>query len=284
MIGSATVTVNGLPLITQPASSSASPVAGTQTQLQVQASDPQGASLSYIWSVTTQPAGAIAPTFSNANTNNTTVTFYQAGGYTFTVTVKDALGLVTTSSLTVTVVPTYTSLSITPANVTLATGATQQFTAVALDQFGKTMASQPTFTWQVSGGGKISATGLYTAPNSTGNFQVKVSASGRTAQANVAVTTIPAAPSNLTARASLQNGSAQVQLQWKINSNNQTGFVIQRSADGGATWTTIVVLTGNPTSYTDTKASRGTTYTYRVYAYNALGNSRFSNLATATTP
>ncbi len=285
--GTATVTVQALPpVITQPASSNQNPVTGTQTQLQVQASDPQGANLTYAWSVTSQPAGARAPAFNNANNNNTNVTFSQAGSYTFAVTVTDSLGLSATSSVTVTVVQTLTSLSVTPGNVTLADGATQQFTAAALDQFGKAMTSPPAFTWQVNGGGgTISSTGLYTAPKSgTGNFQVKVSANGKNAQANVTVTTIPAASSNLTASANLQNGSAQVQLQWNSNSNNQTGFVVRRSSDGGVTWTTIAVLPGNPNNYTDTTASRATTCTYRVYAYNPLGNSPFSNLATVTTP
>jgi hypothetical protein len=183
------VTIKALqPVITQAASSNQNPVTGNQSQLQVQASDPQGSKLSYTWSVTGQPSGATTPTFSNASNNNTNVTFYQAGSYTFTVTVTDTSGLSATSSVTVAVVQTLTSLGVTPGNVTLANGATQQFTALALDQFGQAMASQPTFTWQVNGGGTISSTGLYTAPSSgTGNFQVKVSAGGKNAQADVTV-------------------------------------------------------------------------------------------------
>ncbi len=85
-----------------------------------------------------------------------------------------------------TVVPTVSSISITPSNVTVADGAKQQFTAVALDQFGQAMASQPTFTWQVSSSGTISSTGLYTAPKKgTGTFEVEVSADGLSAEANV---------------------------------------------------------------------------------------------------
>ena len=269
-----------------PAKATSSPVTGTTTGLSVSGTDPTGASgLTYTWSGTSAPTGAAAPTFSLNGTNaaqNTTATFYQAGTYTFLVTLADSGGLTATSTVTATVVQTLTTLSITPGNVTLANGATQQFTASALDQFGKAMASQPALTWQVSGGGTISGTGLYTAPTSgAGNFQVNVSANGQNAQANVTVATIPAAPSRLTAKA--KKGSAQVQLQWTSNSTNQSGFVVQRSSDGGVTWTTIVVLTGNPNTYTDTTALPKTTYTYRVYAYNALGNSPFSNLATVTT-
>ncbi len=59
---------------------------------------------------------------------------------------------------------------------------------MALDQFGQALVVQPAFTWQVNGG-TISSTGLFTAPKSgTGKYQVKVSADGLNAQANVTVT------------------------------------------------------------------------------------------------
>ena len=139
------------------------------------------------------PAGAATPTFSSNGSNasqNTTATFYRAGTYTFQVTITDPSGLTVVSSVTVTVVQTASSISITPANVTVADGAKQQFMAVALDQFGQALTAQPTFTWQVSSssGGTISSTGLYTAPKKgTGKFQVEVSADGLTALANVTV-------------------------------------------------------------------------------------------------
>ena len=65
-------------------------------------------------------------------------------------------------TVNVNVVQTLTSLSVTPGNVTLADGATQQFTAAALDQFHKAMALPPNLTWQVNpGGGTISGIGRY---------------------------------------------------------------------------------------------------------------------------
>ena len=111
---------------------------------------------------------------------------------------------------------------------------------------------------------------------------MKVTANGRSAQANVTVTTLAAAPSNLTASASLQNGEPQVQLRWKNNAKNQTGCMIERSSDGGVTWTLIAVLSGTPTSYTDTTVIEGTSYCYRVCAYNALGYSAYCNPVTVT--
>jgi hypothetical protein len=40
----------------------------------------------------------------------------------------------------------------------------------------------------------------------------------------------------------------------------------------------------NVTSYANTGLSSNTTYRYRVRAYNASGNSSYSNIASATTP
>jgi len=181
------------PTVVNAASANPSPVTGTTTNLSVLGNDAAGASsLDYTWAVTSAPAGAAAPTFSSNGSNasqNTTATFYSAGTYTFQVTLTGPYNLTVVSSVTVTVVQTVSSLGVTPANVTLADGATQQFTATALDQFGQALAAQPTFTWQVSrGGGTISGTGLYTAPRKgTGTFQVTVSAGGLNAQANVTV-------------------------------------------------------------------------------------------------
>jgi hypothetical protein len=97
-------------------------------------------------------------------------------------------------------------------------------------------------------------------------------------------TTIPAAPTNLNASARLRHGSVQVQLQWSDNPNSQSGVIVQRSSDGGVTWTTIVVLSGNANTYTDTTAAANITYQYRVAGYNAFGDSPFSNVVPLTTP
>jgi hypothetical protein len=182
------------PIVAQAASASPSPVTGATTNLNVLGADAAGASsLTYTWAVTSAPAGAATPTFSSNGSNasqNTTATFHRAGTYTFQVTITDPSGLTAVSSVTVTVVQTPTSLSLTPATVTLADGAKQQFTATAFDQFGQALAAQPTFTWQVigSGGGTISSAGLYTAPKKgTGKFQVEVSADGLTALVDVTV-------------------------------------------------------------------------------------------------
>jgi YD repeat-containing protein len=90
----------------------------------------------------------------------------------------------------------------------------------------------------------------------------------------------PAAPGSL-------NGSAvsgtEINLTWSDNSNNETGFKVERSTDSGSTFTEIAALSANVTSYNNTGLSPSTTYTYRVYAYNIYGNSGYSNEADVTT-
>ncbi len=279
---------NTAPTITSAASATPSPVTGTTTNLSVQATDSDGDSLTYTWSVSAQPSGSTTPTFSTnggATSNNTTATFYQAGTYTFQVTVTDSAGLTSSSSVTVTVNQTKTSISVTPASVSLGHNATQQFTATELDQFGKAMATQPSsFTWSLATGsvGTISTTGLYTAPNSDGSATVNASADGLTGSAAVTVSSIPAAPTNLTATAV---SAREIDLSWSESSTNATGFYVQRSSNGGKSWTQIANVTpGTATTYADKSVSKGKSYQYRVDAYNGVGTSGWSNTASATTP
>jgi serine protease AprX len=89
----------------------------------------------------------------------------------------------------------------------------------------------------------------------------------------------PAAPTNLVAT---PISSSQISLSWTDNSNNESGFQIQRSSDG-ATFGLIATLGANVTTYTDNGRTAGTTYYYRVRAFNSRGNSALSNVASATT-
>lgn len=89
--------------------------------------------------------------------------------------------------------------------------------------------------------------------------------------------TIPTAPSGLTATA----GSSGIALKWTDNSTNELNFRVERKAAGGS-YATLQDLPANTITYTDTTATPGTAYTYRVFAYNTGGNSGYSNEATAT--
>src|SRR5204862_4073624 len=132
-----------------------------------------------------------AVTFSANGTNaakSTTATFTKAGTYAFQVTVKDQGNLTATSAVSVTVNQTASSIVVSPASATVATGGTQAFSASARDQFGTTLTTQPSFTWTVSGGGTISAAGLFTAGSSAGGpFTVTASSGGVSGTASVTV-------------------------------------------------------------------------------------------------
>jgi hypothetical protein len=74
----------------------------------------------------------------------------------------------------------------------------------------------------------------------------------------------------------------RINLRWTDKSNNESGFIVQRSLDG-STWSHIATLAANTTTYANTKLSRNRLYRYRVYAFNKDGNSFFSNTTSART-
>jgi hypothetical protein len=180
------------PTVAQAAAASPATVTGKTTALGVLGADDDGeTSLTYTWTMTSGPTGAQA-TFSANGTNtakNTTVTFNRAGSYTFQATITDPSGLTATSSVSVSVVQTLTSIQLSPSSATVAPGGQVQFTATAYDQFAIILAQQPTFTWRiVSGPGKVSSGGLYTAPaKTTGTATVQAAAGGHSARATVTV-------------------------------------------------------------------------------------------------
>jgi|GEM_PF-792890 len=91
---------------------------------------------------------------------------------------------------------------------------------------------------------------------------------------------LPAAPSNFTATAT---SCTNVNLAWTDNSDNETGFKIERKESGG-TYTEIGAVTANTTTYSDTTAQAQKTYYYRAVAYNSFGNSTYASEANVTTP
>ena len=92
---------------------------------------------------------------------------------------------------------------------------------------------------------------------------------------------IPINPTGLTATAV---STTQVDLKWNDNSENETGFIIERCQGAGCSNFSIIAELGiNRTTYSDTGLALATTYSYRVKAFNGAGNSDYSNIATVST-
>ena len=88
----------------------------------------------------------------------------------------------------------------------------------------------------------------------------------------------PSAPTNLVAAAT---SSTAIHLTWN-DTTNETGYRLQRSPDG-STWSPLITLPANTTSYDNTGLTASTLYYYRIVAYNSTGDSAWSNTAFATT-
>lgn len=92
----------------------------------------------------------------------------------------------------------------------------------------------------------------------------------------------PAAPTNLKAPAV---STSQINLQWTDNSTNEQGFEIERCSGSGCSNFTLVRTVGaNTTNWSNTGLLARTSYTYRVRAFNASGDSSYSNTVTSNTP
>lgn len=83
----------------------------------------------------------------------------------------------------------------------------------------------------------------------------------------------PAAPSNLNAFGVSGN---RIDLSWTDNSSNETGFKIE--IDPGNGFFPLATVGAGVTSYSDTSVSPSQFYCYRVKAYNAAGDSAYSNV------
>jgi hypothetical protein len=153
---------NAAPTLAQSiAVNNGSPVTGRTASLSVLGRDDAGESkLIYKWSVSAAPSGGTAA-FSLNNTNaakSSTVTFSKAGNYTLAVKITDAGGLSVSATKKVSVITTAAAISVRTASgaavnagSTFAiSGVSQAFAAQEVDQFGYSLASQPTLTWSAT--------------------------------------------------------------------------------------------------------------------------------------
>jgi hypothetical protein len=85
---------------------------------------------------------------------------------------------------------------------------------------------------------------------------------------------LPATPDSLAGKVISVN---EVVLSWKDHSNNESGFLLERSDGDNTNFQQIKFLNFNTTNYTDLSVNGNTVYYYRVRAVNKLGTSSYSN-------
>jgi large repetitive protein len=118
-------------------------------------------------------------------------------------------------------------------------------------------------------------------PSGPGTVQSTTAAGDSPPSQVVSATTAidpPSAPSITTVISS----SSQIDLSWN-DVATATGYRVERSSDGATGWAPVATLGQDGTTYSDTGLSAGTTYSYRVFATNAAGDSPPSQVVSATT-
>jgi hypothetical protein len=90
----------------------------------------------------------------------------------------------------------------------------------------------------------------------------------------------PSAPSGL--QVSI-GSSTSLRVTWADNSNNETGFQVERSLTT-SNFSAVAQVGANVTSYLDTGLLPNTAYYYRITAYNAAGASGYTNTIGLITP
>lgn len=89
-----------------------------------------------------------------------------------------------------------------------------------------------------------------------------------------------AAPTQLSAQAT---SAPRVDLTWTDNASDETGFEIERGADG-LLFDLIATVAADATTYSDLSVTAGQHYYYRVRATSDAVDSDYSNIADAVTP
>jgi fibronectin type 3 domain-containing protein len=145
------------------------------------------------------------------------------------------------------------------------------------------IASTPAAATSYTDNGLNSATTYFyrvRAVNSVGSSGYSNVVSGTT----LAAVNAPAAPTHLSSRALTGNA---VELTWVDNSQDETGFKVERSNFEQSGFTQIQIVQRDTRHFTDTELNPRTTYFYRVRATNADAttplDSGYSNTSRATT-
>ena len=272
--------------------------------------DPVGGALTTTWRKISGP-GVV--TFANANALTTAATFGASGMYVLRLVANDTQ-LQTTDDVKINVQAGGPAATLAISDLTINEGNAGTTNASFSVSLSSAKAAVVTVNYRITNGTAINGSdfvatpsaGTLTFPGGTKTQTIPVTimgdllneqrdetffvkllkATNATIADSVGVGTIvnddgPApllAPGNLIANAT---SSATIALAWKDNSPDEAGFQIERKS-GGA-FVLLAAVGANVNVYHDSGLLAGTAYVYRVRAFNANGNSVYSNEVAATT-
>ncbi len=218
-------------------------------------------STAMVWT-TSQTCGGIA---AGVSPNNT----YGYGRIDALAAVNRALGSTPNQPPTVTITSP-------PNGSSFSCPVTVSFTGSASDPENGDLTSAISWTDATVFGGGGSTSKVY-ACTASGNHNIVASVTdtgGLTATSTITIaivnSTLPAAPSNLTASLS----GSTVNLRWQDNSDNETSFIVERKGQGQAQWVSIGTTAG--VTFPDNPGKGN--WSYRVRAHNSAGDSAPSNV------
>lgn len=110
------------------------------------------------------------------------------------------------------------------------------------------------------------------ATAANGAYDSQISA---TTEIVVATPSVPNAPTNIVF-GDYDATRREVELSWTDASNDETGFYVEYSVDGGKTWRASETMDANETSRNAWGLRVGTTYQFRVAAFNTAGVSEWT--------
>src|SRR5207245_1287370 len=247
------------------------------------------------WSTLVANTGSTATTYSDTGLTHTTT-------YTYRVSAINSVGTgspsSTTSATTFAAAPSppsaLTATAVSSSQVTLSWTAPADNGGSAITGYKIERSTDGGTTWSTL----VANTGSSAAGYSDTGLARKTTEADRVSAINcvgtgspsstTSATTFAAAPSPPSALTATAVSSSQVTLSWTAPADNGgsaiTAYKVERSTDGGTTWSTLVANTGSSAAgYSDTGLVHTTTYAYRVSAINSVGTSSTSSMASATT-
>jgi phage gpG-like protein len=158
------------------------------------------------------------------------------------------------------VVGTFATLATAAQGCTAVTSTTTATTGTVYTCTNTGLTTNSTYAYRI-----VSTNVAYPAPVTAATPAAAISAA---VQATPTVP-VPLAPSNLTANV---RTAAAITLNWTDNSNNETGFQVQRRTAGTtAAFATVATTAANVVTYTDNTAVLATNYEYQIVAIDRVG-------------